>query len=36
MYDTDFNSSDPTAFLSRIGLGQKTVEFQPGEVFFSQ
>src|ERR1035441_1448572 len=36
MYDTDFNSSDLTALFARVGLGQKTVEFEPGQVLFSQ
>ena len=36
MHDTDFNSSDPTAFFTRVGLGQKIVEAQPGQVFFFQ
>jgi CRP-like cAMP-binding protein len=36
MYDTDFNSSDPTAFFTRVGLGKKTIEAQPGQIFFSQ
>jgi CRP/FNR family transcriptional regulator, cyclic AMP receptor protein len=36
MNDKDFNSSDPTAFFTRVGLGQRTIEAQPGQVFFSQ
>ena len=36
MHDTDFKSSDPIDFFNRVGLGQKTVHLQPGQVFFSQ
>ena len=36
MYNMDFNPSDPTAFFARVGLGQKTIKFQPGQTFFSQ
>jgi len=36
MCDTDFDSSDPTAFFTRVGLGQETIKLQPGQVFFSQ
>jgi CRP-like cAMP-binding protein len=36
MYDTDFDSSELTAFFTRVGMGQRTVELQPGQAFFSQ
>jgi CRP-like cAMP-binding protein len=36
MYDTDFNLSDPTAFFTRVGLGQETVKLETGDSFFSQ